>query len=52
MITVYDLVGKLVLKRTIESTEQKVTLQNEGMYIMRVESEDAIKTFKVFKTKF
>lgn len=35
MITVYDLVGKLVLKRTIESTEQKVTLQNEGMYIMR-----------------
>jgi len=52
MITVYDLVGKLVLKRTIESTEQKVTLQNEGMYIMRVESEGAIKTFKVFKTKF
>jgi hypothetical protein len=52
MITVYDLVGKLVLKRTIESTEQKVTLQNEGMYIMRVESDDAVKTFKVFKTKF
>ncbi len=52
MITVYDLVGKLVLNRTIESTEQKVTLQNEGMYIMKVESEGAIKTFKVFKTKF
>ena len=51
MITVYDLVGKLVLKRTIESTEQKVTVEKEGMYIMKVESEGAVKTFKIFKTK-
>ncbi len=51
MITVYNLVGKLVLKKSIESTEQKVTVDNEGMYIMKVESEGVVKTFKVFKTK-
>ncbi len=51
MISVYNLVGKLVLQSTIESSEQKVNLQNEGMYLMRVESEGAAKTFKVFKTK-
>lgn len=51
MITVYNLVGKLVLQRTIESSEQKVTLQNEGMYLMKVESEGSAKTFKIFMTK-
>ncbi len=51
MITVYNMVGKLVLQRMIESSEQKVTLQSEGMYLMRVESEGVAKTFKVFKTK-
>jgi hypothetical protein len=43
MISVYNLVGKLVLQRMIESSEQKVILQNEGMYFMRVESEGAAK---------
>jgi hypothetical protein len=51
MISVYNLVGKLVLQKTIESSEQKVTLQNDGMYLMRVESEGVAKTFKVFKTR-
>ncbi len=51
MISVYNLVGKLVLQKTIESSEQKVTLQNDGMYLMRVESEGVSKTFKVFKTR-
>ncbi len=51
MITVYNLVGKLVLQKTIESSQEKVTLQNEGMYIMRVESDGVTKAFKVFKTR-
>jgi hypothetical protein len=50
-ITVYNLVGKLVLQRMIESSQEKVNVQDRGMYLMRVESEGVTKTFKVFKTK-
>ncbi|HCE58703.1 MAG TPA: hypothetical protein DER09_12970, partial [Prolixibacteraceae bacterium] len=51
MITVYDLVGKLVVKKQIESSRETVNVQNRGMYIMKVQSDDSQKTFKVFKTE-
>ncbi|HQJ85745.1 MAG: Cadherin-like beta sandwich domain protein [Bacteroidetes bacterium ADurb.Bin123] len=51
VISVYNLTGKLVLQRKIESSLEKVSLQKEGLYLMRIESEGVSKTFKVIKTK-
>jgi len=51
MITVYNLIGKLVLQKAIESSRETVTVQDRGMYIMKVQSDNSLKTFKVFKTE-
>jgi hypothetical protein len=51
MITVYNLSGKLVLQKVIESTRETVTVRDRGMYIMKVQSDNSLKTFKVFKTE-
>jgi len=51
MITVYNLIGKLVLQKQIESSRETLTVQDRGMYIMKVECDNSIRTFKVFKTK-
>jgi hypothetical protein len=51
MITVYNLLGKQVLQKVIESTRETVTVQDRGMYIMKVQSDNSLKTFKVFKTE-
>ncbi len=51
MISVYNLTGKLVLQKQIESNLESVTVSNGGMYIMKVENEEAKRTFKVFKTR-
>ncbi len=50
-ISVYSLSGKMVLQRTSSVSKQSITLEKAGMYIMVVESEGSIDTFKVFKTK-
>ncbi|WP_167612212.1 LamG-like jellyroll fold domain-containing protein [Maribellus sediminis] len=50
-ITVYNLTGKLVLQKVIESSLETVTVRDRGMYIMKVENEDTYRTFKVFKTR-
>mgnify|MGYP001011201297 CR=1 FL=1 len=52
MISVYNLTGKLVLQKQIESNLEFVTVNDGGMYIMKVENEEAKRTFKVFKTHF
>ncbi|MBW6534156.1 MAG: cadherin-like beta sandwich domain-containing protein [Mariniphaga sp.] len=51
MITVYNLTGKLVLQKKIESNLEAVTVSERGMYIMKVDSEGASKSFKIFKTR-
>jgi len=51
MITVYNLTGKLVLQQEIESTLESFTVNERGMYIMKVDSEGASKSFKIFKTR-
>ena len=51
MITVYNLVGKLVVQKQIESNRETVNVQERGMYIMRVQSDNSLKTFKVFKVE-
>lgn len=51
MIRVYNMVGKLVAQKMIESSLETINVRDGGMYIMRVESEGTYKTFKVFKTR-
>jgi hypothetical protein len=51
MITVYNLNGQLILQKQIESTRETVTVRDRGMYIMKVQSDNSLKTFKVFKTE-
>ncbi len=51
MITVYNLLGKLVTQKAIENSRETVTVNERGMYLMRIESEGITKTFKVFKTR-
>jgi|GEM_PF-420889 len=51
MITIYNMVGKLVAEKVIESNLEIITVRDRGMYIMKVENEHTIGTFKVFKTR-
>lgn len=51
MITVYNLLGKLVAQKIIENSRETISVRDRGMYIMKVQSENASKTFKVFKTE-
>ncbi len=51
MITVYNLTGKLVLKKEIESSLETVTIRDRGIYIMKVENKKSFRTFKVIKSK-
>jgi hypothetical protein len=51
MITVYDIKGVVILNQVAEATKQNITLQNEGMYIVRVENNETSRLFKVFKIK-
>ncbi|WP_167618783.1 LamG-like jellyroll fold domain-containing protein [Maribellus sediminis] len=51
IISVYNLPGKLVSQKTIESNHETLMIQERGMYLIKVECEDTSKTFKVFKTR-
>jgi len=51
VISVYNLTGELILKKIIESSMETISVQNDGMYIMKVESEGGSGTFKIFKTR-
>jgi hypothetical protein len=50
-VTVYDITGKLVLKIKASSDIETIYLQNEGMYIFRLENENGSRTVKVVKMK-
>ncbi len=50
VIRVYDINSKLVLEQRGNSNEQTLSISNTGMYIVKVESNDAIRTFKLFVT--
>ena len=50
-ISVYNVLGKQVAQQIIESKLETITIQERGMYLIKVECEDTSKTFKVFKTR-
>ncbi|MBS2099391.1 LamG-like jellyroll fold domain-containing protein [Carboxylicivirga linearis] len=49
MITVYDLAGRLVKQVKTNSQREIISLNQKGMYIVKVHSDDETKLFKVFK---
>ncbi|TCO09872.1 cadherin-like beta sandwich domain-containing protein [Natronoflexus pectinivorans] len=49
-ITVYDISGRIIAKYTNKSTEQTITVQNTGVYILVIETELKIEMIKVIKT--
>jgi len=49
-IAVYDLYGKLILKQKIVDQKEIVTIKNNGMYIIKVESEKLTRSFRVVKS--
>ncbi|MGC9342656.1 MAG: cadherin-like beta sandwich domain-containing protein [Bacteroidales bacterium] len=51
LVKVYDITGKLVLKIKARTDIETIYLQNEGMYIFRLENENGSRTVKVFKMK-
>ena len=51
LITVYNLVGKMVTQKVIESSRETVTVRDRGMYIMKVDCDNTSRTFKVIKTE-
>jgi hypothetical protein len=51
MITVYNLTGKRVLQKKIGSSLETISVRDNGMYLMKVQTEKQSKTFKVFKTR-
>ncbi|WP_340112584.1 LamG-like jellyroll fold domain-containing protein [Maribellus mangrovi] len=51
MITVYNLTGKLVLQKEIENNLETITVRDRGMYLLKVENQETLRTFKVFKTR-
>lgn len=50
-VTVFDLTGKTVLKIKASSDIETIYLENEGMYIFRLENENGSRTVKVVKMK-
>ncbi len=48
VIKVYDINGKFIFEERSKSYEHKLTIPNAGMYIVKVESNDAARTFKLF----
>lgn len=51
VVTVYDLTGKHILKKTASSDIETIYLESEGMYLFRLESEGASRVVKVVKLK-
>ncbi|HKJ44132.1 MAG TPA: LamG-like jellyroll fold domain-containing protein, partial [Sunxiuqinia sp.] len=50
IISVYNMLGNLVKKQLSTDSEKSITVPSAGMYILKVESNGIIKTFKVIKT--
>lgn len=51
MITVYDMIGKVILERKIENSREMITIQGEGMYLINVKCDQDSATFKVFRIR-
>jgi hypothetical protein len=51
LITVFDLTGKQILQKTISSNVETVYLENEGMYLFKLENEKGTRVVKVVKLK-
>jgi len=49
IITIYDLAGRLVKQVKTKAQKEIVSLNQKGMYIVKVHSDDETKLFKVFK---
>lgn len=50
-IAVYDINGKLMLIRDNVFDETEISISKSGMYIVKVEGNGVVETFKVFKVK-
>jgi hypothetical protein len=50
-IAVYDLYGKPILERKIKHKKEIVSIISTGMYIVRVECENLVRSFRVVKIK-
>lgn len=48
-ISVYDFTGKLVQSMTSNSTEERIELPRNGMYLLHIQTEGVKKAFKVFR---
>src|SRR5690606_19000507 len=49
MVTVYDMTGRVVISQPLQSSEDTISLQRAGMYILKVDTADEVKVFKVIK---
>lgn len=49
MITVYDMSGRVAKQLQTNSTMERISLEQNGMYIVKIESEGNVELFKVFK---
>ncbi|MCA1745553.1 MAG: T9SS type A sorting domain-containing protein [Bacteroidales bacterium] len=49
MVTVYDMTGRVVVSQPLQSSEDTISLQRAGMYILKVDTADEVKVFKVIK---
>jgi len=49
MVTVFDMTGRVVVSQPLQSSEDTISLQRAGMYILKVDTQDEVKVFKVIK---
>ncbi|WP_162198219.1 cadherin-like beta sandwich domain-containing protein [Geofilum rubicundum] len=49
MVTVYDMTGRVVVSQPLQSSEDTISLPKAGMYILKVDTQDEVKVFKVIK---
>ena len=48
-VTVYDMTDRVVVSQPLQSSEDTISLQQAGMYIVKVNTQDGVKVFKVIK---
>lgn len=49
MVTVYDMTGRVVISQPLQSSEDTISLQRAGMYILKVDTKEGVNVFKVIK---
>ncbi|MCA1745547.1 MAG: T9SS type A sorting domain-containing protein [Bacteroidales bacterium] len=49
MLTVYDMTGRVVHSQPLQSSEDTISLQRAGMYMLKVDTQDEVKVFKIIK---